>query len=212
MRRILAALILLLLCAGSASADSPIAPHNWERVVGPYRFVMLYSSDRTPLTSTYPASGLYLANGPAEPLWKMEGYAHEHEIYLSPDGEHLVRMGPWPSTGNFDVLAVAFYRNGNVTKWYRVKDLVKNPGALPQTVSHYTWYEEVTYDPGQERLTVKTIPGITYVFDVVTGEILSPRMPVPGTFGPALLWALGGIAAAAAGGIWYMVRRRRRAQ
>lgn len=217
MRRLLAALVLVLLWTTNAYADSPIPPHNWERVVGSYRFVMLSPYDQSAQGAEgrrYPAAGLYRIDGPPEPLWTVDFYAHEGEVFLSPDGAHLVRMGPWPSGGNFDELAVGFYRNGTGTKSYRVRDLVKNPENLPQSVSHYQWHGEVTYDPGQQRLTVATIPGITYVFDATTGEVLSPggrtgNTPEerPANWGAVGIWTAGGLVVVL--GALLLIRRSR---
>lgn len=219
MRRVLITFSLLLLWVGRAHADSLMSPHSWERVVGAHRFVMLSRYDQASEERRYPASGLYPIDGPPEPLWTVDWYAYEGEVFLSPDGEYLVRMGPWPSGGKFDELAVAFHRNGALTRSYRVHDLVENPATLPQSVSHYQWHERVTFDPGHLRLTVATIPGITYLFDAATGEILSPRASAsddvaPGMAGglvawlPLICWTVGGLAVA--GGIVTLARRSRR--
>lgn len=221
MRRLLAALALVLLWTQSAYADSPIPPHTWERAVGSYRFVMLDPYDRTPQAAEgmrYPAAGLYRADGPPEPLWTVDWYAHEGEVFLSADGEYLARMGPWPQIDNFDELAVAFYRNGALTKSYRVRDLVEKPDSLPRSVSHYGWHGDVAYDPTQMRLTVATVTGLTYLFDVRTGSVISPSAQVggedPGAGGltrwiPVLTWGFSGVVVA--GGVWVVVRRVRRA-
>lgn len=225
MRRLLAAFILMLLWAESAYADKPIPPHSWERAVGSYRFVMVWPYDATPLASgerRYPASGLYRADGPAEPLWTVDWYAHEGEVFVAADGELLARMGPWPGSEDYDELAVAFYRNGKLTKSYHVSDLVKSPETLPQSASHYMWHNGVTFDPDQLRLSVATIPGITYIFDVKTGQILSPGPVAGGQAGqetapgpesrtapwaPVVIWSIGGAVVAA--GIWMIMKRRR---
>jgi hypothetical protein len=219
MRRLVAVLVLILVWGQSAYADSPIMPHSWERAVGPYQFVILWPHDTTP-QARYPASGLYRADGPPEPLWTVDWYAHEGEVFLGADGEFVARLGPWPGRGDYDELAVAFYRNGKMTKSYRVSDLVKNLEALPQSESHYQWHGDVFFDPEQLRLSVATIPGMTYLFDVKTGAVLS-QGPVAGgqagqetapgpnsrTSPPAIVWAIGGAAVAA--GIWMMIKRRR---
>lgn len=228
MRRSLAAFILVLLWARNAFADSPIPPHNWERIVGSHRFVMLSPYDRTPQASAerpYPAAGLYRGTDSQEPLWTIDWYAHEEEVFLSANGDYLARLGPWPLGGNFNELAVAFYRNGSLTKAYLVRDLVRNPETLPQSESHYTWHRAVSYDPIQLRLEVVTTPGITYLFDVTTGDILSPTGGATGQAGQAdhaaeprsearlvvrisaILWAVVGVSLV--GGIWILVRRRR---
>ncbi|MDF2626762.1 MAG: hypothetical protein K0R39_593 [Symbiobacteriaceae bacterium] len=210
MRRLFAALILLLLWTESAFADSPAVPVSWEREVGPYRLVVLVPSDPTPLPSgkQYPASGLYWADGEPEPIWTINLVTGGGHVFLTEDGQYLAQMGPWPSTGNYDELAVVFYRNGKTTKTYRVRDLVRRPALLPQSVSHYAWHDEVSFDADQRRLTVATIPGTTYVFDVTTGAIVSPgaarRMLVP-----VMMWTGAGLLAA--GLLWVLVKRRRRA-
>ncbi|HYF78440.1 MAG TPA: hypothetical protein VD973_14985 [Symbiobacteriaceae bacterium] len=223
MRRLVAVLVMVLVWGQSAYADSPIMPHSWERAVGPYQFVMLWPHDTTaPGERRYPASGLYRADDQAEPLWTVDWYAHEGEVFLGADGEFVTRLGPWPGRGTYDELAVAFYRNGKMTKSHRVSDLVKSPEALPQSESHYQWHGDVIFDPDQLRLSVATIPGITYLFDVKTGAILSPGPVAEGQVGettapasasrtapwaPSVIWTIGGAAVAA--GIWMMMKRRR---
>lgn len=219
MRRFLAALLLILLWAGSAYADEPRPPQAWERIVGPYRFVMLTPPGWTPQGSEesfYPATGLYRADGPPEPLWVVDWYAFEEEVFLSPEGEYLARMGPWPGSERYDDLAVAFYRNGSLTKAYLVKDLVAKPENLPHSVSHYQWRQQVSFDPDQLRLTVVTIPGITYRFDVKTGAVLGPSIGQadPGSKGqradwaPIISWTIGGLVVV--GSMWILTKDRLR--
>jgi hypothetical protein len=222
MRRLVVALMLVLVWAAGAHADSPILPHDWERVVGSYRFVML-SPYESATELDYPSAGLYQADGASQPLWKVDWYAHEGEVFLAPDGQHLARLGPWAQGGVYDELAVAFYQNGTLMKSYLVRDLVANPQALPHSVSHYQWHNEVTFDPDQLHLTIATVPGITYRFDVTTGEMVKPGAaggslaaqatePAAGNRAPArvsaVLGAAAGLVVIGVAGIWLLVRRR----
>lgn len=125
-------------------------------------------------------------DGSDEELWRTKGW-YSFEVFLSPDGEYLVAMGPWnvgraPSPGD---LAVAFYRRGKLLQQYSTADLVKDGGKVLQSASHYMWlardlerYAKAEKDPESELRIVwknifrlKTCDGILYDFDITTGEI-----------------------------------------
>lgn len=60
---------------------------------------------------------VYLASDTAKnhPIWEINWYAFN--IFLSDDGEHLVRFGPWGSDiNNYSDLAIAFYRKSKLQK------------------------------------------------------------------------------------------------
>lgn len=158
-----------------ASADTPALPYDYEKVSqgGDYHFVMLAPASEfgrkedASLRGSYGQSGLYRNEDSATPLWTIDWYAFE--VFVSSDGRHLVRMGPWPSDP--EELALAFYRDGEELKRYRISELVKNPEVLPHSISHFEWRGDVLFDDSQSRLTVNTLAGETYVFDVTSGEV-----------------------------------------
>jgi hypothetical protein len=71
----------------------------------PYYPTVIYDSDEPWENGTvqapdylrikYPCSGLYRNNGSSTPIWTVDWYSYS--FYLFPDGEHLVRRGPWNS-------------------------------------------------------------------------------------------------------------------
>jgi hypothetical protein len=177
---------------GVAQADSEAPPRDYKLVTGNgnYVFVMLVPSRliqsltwlNRELRNKYPSSGLYLNDGSNTPLWTVDWYAIN--TYISSDGKHLIRMGPWPVKGNYSEVALSFYENGEEIKNYEVKDLVATPETLPESTSHYGWLEESFFDDKVGRMYIKTVNQEKYVFDVTTGEIPADR---PDTGGFLLL-------------------------
>lgn len=181
--------ILLIICSLSflifannvAFADKPRMPYSYQNVVGnvQYVFVMLAEYSEPLISSAgkqYSSSGLYKNDGSNIPIWTVDWYAFT--VYVSSDGEHLVRMGPWPSLKDgrrpdIQELAVAFYKNGKLLKRYPISDLINNPSNLPQSVSHFQWEKEVSFDDTLNELTIITTEDNKYVFDVKFGEIIT---------------------------------------
>ena len=105
--------------------------------------------------------------------WTIKGW-YAYQVYLSNDGKYLVRMGDWAlgcGVSKSD-LAIAFYKEGKLLKSYSTYDLVKNNNSIECTMSHYMWLEEVNMEYENNIFTLKTLEGITYHFDVETGEIV----------------------------------------
>ncbi len=104
-------------------------------------------------------------------------------VYLSVDGQYLVRLGNWPrgqapAAGD---LAVAFYQNGVLLKKYSTLDLVKDVKAVHPSVSHYQFYQGnpifKSYGGKGGTLTLTSIDDITYTFNIATGEIAAQMKP-----------------------------------
>jgi hypothetical protein len=141
-----------------------------------------YARKDEELRNQYPNSGLYRKGVPSAPLWTVEWFAHE--VYISSDGRHLIRMGPWPSSS--DELAVAFYEDGRLLCEYRIYQLVSDPLSLPHSVSHFEWKRGVSLDDAKNELHVTTQLNEEYIFDVTTGLMVEghlatavePRTPV----------------------------------
>jgi hypothetical protein len=133
-----------------------------------YVFVMLGSVEDENIRKQYTQSGLYKNNGAREPIWTVDWYAGQVEI--SSDGIYLVRWGPWAS--EYNELALAFYKNGQEIKRYRVNELVAIPIKLPHSVSHFEWQENASFDAEQKLLWIRTLNKEEYTFDVTTGKIV----------------------------------------
>lgn len=121
-------------------------------------------------------------------IWRTDGW-YSFEVFLAIDGLHLVRMGPWNGghEPQPDDLAVAFYREGKLIRKYSTVDLVKDKSKIQRSTSHYFWLarddfnsrsgNEPAIDVGPKLgwdgiFSLKTIDGISYRFDVTSGEIL----------------------------------------
>lgn len=114
-------------------------------------------------------------NGESELLWEVSGW-YAFRVFISNDGQYLVRMGNWANGHKpaVDDLAVAFYKNGEELKSYSTSDLVLYPEKVESSVSHYVWKAKDREYPRMERdnkFKIKTIDGFIYTFDITTGEI-----------------------------------------
>lgn len=110
----------------------------------------------------------------SEELWRVEGYSPE--AYLSKDGQYFIRIGPWAKgrEPSKEDVAVQFFRNGGLLKSYSTKDLVKDVSKVRPTSGHYFWRaKDVNYSfLAFNDFNLKTVDGISYIFDVRTGEII----------------------------------------
>jgi hypothetical protein len=166
-------------------ADKPAPEFDYVQEVaeGKFVFVML-SIEEDPtaygqggavqnedIRRQYPQSGLYKNDGSITPVWAVDWYAFE--VAISSDGRYLVRWGPWPFHGEYDELAVAFYKNGREIRRYAVRDLVADPESLPRSISHYMWAKERSFDATTNLLHIETYNGEQYDVDVTTGKKLT---------------------------------------
>ena len=162
--------------AAPVLADSEMPPTDYTKETqgGAYIFVMLapdgprWSSKEPEIRKVYKYSGLYRNDGSREPLWKV--YWYSFSVYLSSDGKHVVRLGPWAQSTRD--LALAFYEDGKELKQYAISDLVKDTGALKHTVSHFFWRTDLKYNEKEGTVFLKTVDAISYTFSVKTGEII----------------------------------------
>ena len=177
------ALAVLVTMAMRGLADSPAAPRPWvatsER--GDFFFKMVppkwkkegdrYVVEREPFGVAYKIS----EDGDFEEVWRTEGW-YTFEGYLSEDGRFFVRFGPWASDQeNHTDLAIAFYDRGKLLKEYQVKELIRKPDFLEDSVSHYVWRPAIQTKPngfygGTFHLVM--IDKTSYSFNYETGEIL----------------------------------------
>ena len=187
--------ILFISAVGTVRADSIMPPR-------PLVFTNDYGSDvfftMTPalrdddynlIRKPYGVAYKVDSSGKLNELYKTEGW-YSFKIFISYDGQYLVRMGPW-NTGSQpedDHLAVAFYQNGKLLKEYSTLDLVKDTSKVIPTVSHYFWMAPDPTDRGiseaerhkfrlslglRNRFVIYTIDGWRYLFDITTGDIIS---------------------------------------
>ncbi len=193
MNRFILLLAVLITTRAAALADSPGRPYPFITVSlrGDCYFKMVPRSTGERADIWRRPDGVGIAyrlrpDGSEEELWRTQGW-YSFEVFLSPDGKHLVAMGPWnvgsePKKGD---LAVAFYAYGKLLKAYSTADLVKDKSKVLASVSHYMWLArdlernpDVKKDPAAElrvpwfnTFNLKTCDGITYEFDMTTGAI-----------------------------------------
>jgi hypothetical protein len=171
--------ILLILLIGSPSklpADTPALPFDYKQATAndEYVFVMLAPAEEgniqdPTIRNRYPVSGLYRNNGFSIPEWTVDWYAFQ--VFVSSDGRHLVRMGPWPT--HPEEFALAFYDRGKDIQSYKISELVKDFSKLPHSVSHFQWSKQIDFNDQAGTLTIVTFDDQEYLFDVRSGTILS---------------------------------------
>jgi len=125
--------------------------------------------------------------GASKVLWSVRGW-YAYKVYLSNNGEYLVRMGNPPSLiGPIPLhLAVAFYKNGVELKSYSIADLAIDNSKVKKTMRHDFYWS--IYDkryplcdkrsrllPNRNIFYLKTMEGMEYLFSVRTGQILGWR-------------------------------------
>ena len=176
-----------------ARADEELLPRDYKQISqnGKYVFVMLapekrglfgllkFYEENKELRRQYAVSGLYHNKGSSAPLWTVGWYADK--VYVSDDGKHLIRIGPWPRVWEDKDLeqggpalqqpAVGFYSEGKLLKGYAIGDLIVNPKQLPQIVSHFQWIDRIFFDDAAGKLTITTHDQQELFFDVHTGEL-----------------------------------------
>lgn len=192
-RYIISILLLfsILCCCKAVKADEEALPSSYTQVTadGKYIFVMhapanilagFEAGKNMALRLKYPKSGLYKNDGSKEPLWTVDWYSSE--VYLSLNGKHLIRMGPWPRSWKNKLSteekalqqpAVGFYENGKLLKGYSIRDLIKNPDILPRSVSHFQWAKDILFDDSKGELKIATYDNQQLVFDTKSGSIVS---------------------------------------
>jgi hypothetical protein len=204
MNRWLIAFVLMALTPSLVRSDQAgFSPYRIVSADGKYVFVMLnMSNGRSYGNHGYPSNGLYLNDGSKTPLWTVDWIGR---AYLPADGVHVVKHGGWSSQfAGYNTEAITFFANGKPIKSYRVSDLIDFPSLLPHTISHYVWDEwglaryegqsntpvlfvndvegyysrSVIFNELAHTMSLKTLQGDSFVFDLNTGDIVEARRPV----------------------------------
>jgi len=185
MNKLLSVLVIFLFSVTSY-ADSPGIPFPYVKsaLYSSFYFKMVPENQEKNSTSEidppYGVAYRLLSSGESEELWRVEGW-YAFEVYLSANGEHLVRMGPWAvgDKPSAEDMAVAFYHNGKLLKSYSTKNLIKKDRSVRPTVGHYIWRSNDKEYPKLNHLNeflLKTRENEVYRFDVTTGEVRSGRI------------------------------------
>ncbi len=196
MKKLISILGIALLIPILSVADEEIAPRPLSFSGGNFSdavFTILppkYDDSRKVVKEPFGVAYRLDSDGNLNELYRTKGW-YAFQVYLSPSGRYLVRMGPWNRgrRPDKDDLALAIYDNGILLKSYSTADLVKDHDKVEASVSHYSWQASSLIDNGQysagERFKmipnlgynslfeIHTIDGWTYTFDVTNGQIKS---------------------------------------
>ena len=150
----------------------------------------------------YPQSGLYRNDGSTTPLWTMPYRCEHSEVYIAPDGQHLLFANDW-NAGSDVVGMVTFFEQDRQLGRFTVTELTSclNAkcllGGFPRRTSS-------VFDPGAMRYSVSTNHGEWYVFDASTGRLIEHSSPF------ALYCVAAGVILAGGTAIgWWVLRGRR---
>ena len=188
MRTLLKALFVSCFFISNSYADSPAMPTPKVTTSnsGAYYFKMIptrYRYENSKYIEESKAFGkAYRLNdsGEGEELWSVSGW-YAFRVFISDDGEYLVRMGNW-AVGyepDKDDLAVAFYHLGSEIRKYSTLDLIVDKSNVQKSVSHYFWLDN---DESYPKLSwyghmfeLKTIEGKVIQFNISTGDIVEKQ-------------------------------------
>lgn len=195
------ALIGAFVAAAFTLADigSPPGPRVSVSPSGEYFFAMLppksvAASDDDPERNGSGTAYRLYARGEMAELWHVSGW-YSSDIFISDDGEHLVRIGDRPSGGDvsYGDLALAFYRKGTLLRQYSTKDMIRDPDKIGKGARcdwRLDWQQSripaedlVKYQPrlyGDNQFRIFTADGFRHVFDVATGIRIATE-PIEGT-------------------------------
>ncbi|MCL2856760.1 MAG: hypothetical protein FWE19_03420 [Oscillospiraceae bacterium] len=121
--------------------------------------------------SSYPAMGVYYLNETSDSVYYFEitpTMLIPGDLIFSDDFQYAVLVS---SSQN---VALEFFANGALIRYYTIEDLVGNTDMVSMSVSMARWknHESVGFDSVANALTLTTVDNLTYVFDITTGEIV----------------------------------------
>jgi hypothetical protein len=169
-KRLVFAVILAvtLLFAGVARADD-----FWIR---PFK-VYSQDSDKVLIFNDQPLSaGVYFADtlvqiySLSDALASFHWVVYEDRLFFSTDFRHLAFLPIVSQT-----VALAFYDNGVVMRQYMIEELVKDTDAITFTASTAKWLrwpDPSQFDAAANILTLATVEGLEYSFDITTGDVV----------------------------------------
>jgi hypothetical protein len=127
------------------------------------------------IRDTYPKSGLYRNDGSRTLLWEVDWYRGGVEV--PSDGKHLIRFGSWARSPDDE--AFSFFENGKLIRTYRIAELVDRRSIMTkyQPYLFFVWLEDRKFDDSKMELSIRTIDGNRFTFDVATGEMIGSLRP-----------------------------------
>ncbi|MCA9402169.1 MAG: hypothetical protein KC897_00175 [Candidatus Omnitrophica bacterium] len=169
---------VILLTGNRAGADDESLPVPFVRASanGHFYFKMIPES---PLDREKGHGICYqvLSEAGDEVLWQTSGW-YSNRVYLTHDGQYLVRYGNWPRGHELSEnhLAIAFYHRGQLIRSYSTKQLVKDPAQILPSMSHYYWSRrDPEFDTFRYLFKLKTIDNVEYTFDIKSGNIITEQ-------------------------------------
>jgi hypothetical protein len=163
--------IVFLSCTLPVAADEWMAPGEFEIISEDGEKIFRFDSDSADETSNYSTAAVYLNTEPSKLVYSVENlrsWTYKDNFFFSEDFQSFAHM-PSP---DFEI-AIEFYVEGHLVKTYDIKDLVRNHSKISYSTSSAWWKNsDVKVSQDQDRLTVTTVDGLTYVFDINTGEII----------------------------------------
>jgi len=181
MKRYTAILIyIILICNNILFADTEIYKGQYIKSSHNQKFYFKMYTDSTNIYNDENGFGLAYEIKPGNKdslLWTVSGW-YSYNIFLSNNGNYLVRKGHWPDAFDDPVefdkdLAVAFYNKGKLLKSYYVSDIVKDISKIQYSVSHYSYSKWENFNHWRNEFTLITNDDMIYTFDISTGEIIS---------------------------------------
>jgi hypothetical protein len=170
----------LLAFGVAAHADSPVPPYPKATASGGGTavFIMVPKTEDARASWADGTGTMYLLGetGTLEKQWEVSGW-YSHHVFLTNDGDYLVRIGPWHSghEPKKDHLALAFFKRGRLIRSYSTKDLIRDPKQVRQSVSHYEWRADDAPYIGMGEFSITTVEGRFLVFDLESGDIKRVR-------------------------------------
>ncbi|MCL2140085.1 MAG: hypothetical protein FWH42_00150 [Dehalococcoidia bacterium] len=203
LKNMLLVVCVFVLCAPLSvtyvAADSPAIPSPFQMTFDDGRKIFYYTpryyysvdGEARPKTGLYyntdPLINIYYYDETS--LWPGLGFElYEGSVLFSEDGMYFVNFpwasnqgigvngfGAWDYNGETSGTAILFFDEGLLIKEYQVKDLLMDVSKGGVSVSHIFWEktQDRTFDSEQNILTVTTLDGIVYRFDISTGELIS---------------------------------------
>lgn len=133
----------------------------------------------------FPVTGLYYNTDPLIPIYLVEspfiactfGFLWEQDFIFSRD----MRYFAWIPSTNSKGTALVFFANGIAQRTYMVSDLVYDEDSIIMTTTTVGWmynrHQTTMFDAQTNLLTIQTVDGQTYVFDITSGEIIEATNP-----------------------------------
>ena len=149
--------------------------------MGPLQSYKKYSSNKKYFFKMHPRvdgtgyGAMYKVNLliPNKLFWEVDGW-YAHDVYISYDGNYLVRMG-YSYYGRFDPkeFALGFYKQGKLLQRYLNGSLIKDKSLFNNkySVRGSCCLDKIYGFQGEKSYIFKilTMDQITYLFDVRTG-------------------------------------------